>query len=210
MPKQRSVHARSSALACLRAAQKTATHRSLRSINWQPSAVGRHKSLSYPCGLIAEAAGLCIAAPSATLTSRDNRDRYQRKPIAQPAISYDFANRSWGGSRHCSHCELGGNFGLCPYSPNHALTWAVETVSIGGLNLGSVPMRIKHQGMGRYARTRLTVMRQSKSQDVDKYSVGGREKRSTRVVPSLPTLKCLQRDEGGKEIGDVPILGDRQ
>jgi hypothetical protein len=58
-----------------------------------------------------------------------------------------------------------------------------------------VPMRIKHQRMGRYVRTGLTLMRQSKSQDVDKYSVGGREKRSTRAVPSLPILKFLQRIE---------------
>ena len=53
----------------------------------------------------------------------------------------------------------------------------------------------KHLKMGTYIRTPLTMIRQSKSQDLDKYSVGGREKRSTRPVPSLPKLKFLQSVE---------------
>jgi hypothetical protein len=38
-------------------------------------------------------------------------------------------------------------------------------------------------------------MRQAKTQDMEKYSMGGREKRFTRPVPSLPKLKCLQRED---------------
>ena len=58
--------------------------------------------------------------------------------------------------------------------------------------------------IGKYSRTPLTIMRQAKSQAIDKYSVGGREKRPTRPVPSLPKLKCLQREA---EFGDEkPML----
>ena len=52
-------------------------------------------------------------------------------------------------------------------------------------------MRANVPAMGKYTRTRLTVMRQAKSQDLDRYSIGGREKRETQPVPSLPKLHCL-------------------
>ena len=60
-------------------------------------------------------------------------------------------------------------------------------------------MNAKKGAIGKYSRIPLTIMRQAKSQAIDKYSVGGREKRPTRPVPSLPKLKCLQREA---EFGD--------
>jgi hypothetical protein len=56
-------------------------------------------------------------------------------------------------------------------------------------------MRANVSALGKYTRTRLTMMRQAKSQDLDRYSIGGREKRTTRPVPSLPKLNCLQRQD---------------
>jgi len=38
-----------------------------------------------------------------------------------------------------------------------------------------------------------TIIRRSNSL-TDKYSAGGREKRRTRAIPSLPQLRCLQED----------------
>ena len=37
-----------------------------------------------------------------------------------------------------------------------------------------------------------SLMRQSLTRGQTKYSAGGREKRRTRPMPSLPQLKCLQ------------------
>jgi hypothetical protein len=39
---------------------------------------------------------------------------------------------------------------------------------------------------------RLTIMRQSLTRDLTKYSAGGREKPRKRAVPSLPKLSCLE------------------
>ena len=38
---------------------------------------------------------------------------------------------------------------------------------------------------------RLALMRQVLTRGQTKYSAGGREKRRTRAVPSMPHLKCL-------------------
>ena len=40
---------------------------------------------------------------------------------------------------------------------------------------------------------RLALMRQSVTRGLTKYSSGGREKRRSRPVPSMPKLKCLER-----------------
>ena len=49
-------------------------------------------------------------------------------------------------------------------------------------------MRAKTPTMGMYVRTPLTLLRSAKSRDQYKYSPGGREKRRTRPIPSLPKL----------------------
>lgn len=52
--------------------------------------------------------------------------------------------------------------------------------------------RPRNEEEGRY---QLAQMRKSITRTQTKYSAGGREKRRTRPVPSLPTLKCLQSDD---------------
>jgi hypothetical protein len=56
-------------------------------------------------------------------------------------------------------------------------------------------MNRKNRLVGKYQRTRITIIRQAKSQAMDRYSLGGREKHVTRPVPSLPKLRCLEREE---------------
>jgi hypothetical protein len=46
---------------------------------------------------------------------------------------------------------------------------------------------------------RLAKMRQSLTRTQTKYSAGGREKRRTRPVPSMPKLKCLE-DKPGESV----------
>jgi hypothetical protein len=53
-------------------------------------------------------------------------------------------------------------------------------------NIDPVP---KEDAENRY---RIAKMRQSLSRTQTKFSAGGREKRRTRPVPSMPKLKCLQ------------------
>ena len=44
---------------------------------------------------------------------------------------------------------------------------------------------------------RLTKLRQLVGRNATKYSAGGREKRKLRREPSLPQLKCLDKEAGG-------------
>jgi len=44
---------------------------------------------------------------------------------------------------------------------------------------------------------RLTKLRQLIGRNSTKYSAGGREKRKLRREPSLPQLKCLDKEAGG-------------
>jgi hypothetical protein len=55
-----------------------------------------------------------------------NRDRYQRKPNSQPAVSQDIANRARGHFRRRCHRVLVGNFDLRAYSANQAGDRAVS------------------------------------------------------------------------------------
>jgi len=57
----------------------------------------------------------------------DERERHQRKPASQPAVSFHVADRTRGGSRRSGHRQLDGNFGLCPYSPNQERARSVST-----------------------------------------------------------------------------------
>ena len=59
-------------------------------------------------------------------------------------------------------------------------------------------MKIKEPQSEAEARYRTSIMRQSLTRSQTKYSVGGREKRKTRPVPSMPQLKCLQQDSDAK------------
>jgi hypothetical protein len=44
---------------------------------------------------------------------------------------------------------------------------------------------------------RLTILRQLVGRNASRYSAGGREKRKLRREPSLPQLKCLEKEAGG-------------
>jgi hypothetical protein len=55
-------------------------------------------------------------------------------------------------------------------------------------------MKIKEPLSEAEARYRTSLIRKSLTRGQTKYSAGGREKRKTRPVPSLPQLKCLQLD----------------
>ena len=57
-------------------------------------------------------------------------------------------------------------------------------------------MKIKAPRSEAEARYRTAIMRQSLTRSQTKYSAGGREKRRTRVVPSMPKLTCLQKLDG--------------
>jgi len=59
-------------------------------------------------------------------------------------------------------------------------------------------MKNKKSRIGTGAPTWLVTVRQLASRNASKYAAGGREKRQTRPVPSLPKLKCLEKFE--KEI----------
>jgi hypothetical protein len=54
---------------------------------------------------------------------------------------------------------------------------SVPAAKLSGVSTQSdrCSMRANVPAMGKYTRTRLTVMRQAKSQDLDRYSIGGRE-----------------------------------
>src|SRR5688572_15709449 len=73
-------------------------------------------------------------------------------------------------------------------------------------------MKAKMPTVGKYERTPLTLLRAAKSRDQYKYSPGGREKRRTRPIPSLPKLVFADRGDQNDTIGDNTLrrsLADR-
>jgi hypothetical protein len=65
-------------------------------------------------------------------------------------------------------------------------------------------MRAKTPTMSKYEMV-LTMLRAAKSRDQYKCSIGGREKRRTRPIPSLPKLNSI--DNGNKSHGVVGKKG---
>lgn len=61
-------------------------------------------------------------------------------------------------------------------------------------------MKSKKPQMAREVPTWLSIMRQVAGRNATKYSAGGREKRRTRPVPSLPKLKCLESADRREEV----------